>query len=172
MQRSDELGLYVVDEDDHETLLVHRISTDDIYRKQEDTIISWRDPEGSTELALSFQETAGCSHIWNHICTMQRNLHFSSLNMNTELRELPDVDISNLPQILEVFTLSIVSSILFPSSLQIVTESGIKDQMRLAGLMLKDVKFFHNLMNVFEMCEDLEKLDCLHMMFNIVKGIS
>ncbi|CAF1920773.1 serine/threonine-protein phosphatase 4 regulatory subunit 3-like [Brassica napus] len=155
MQRSDELGLYVVDEDDHETLLVHRISTDDIYRKQEDTIISWRDPEGSTELALSFQETAGCSHIWNHICTMQRNLHFSSLNMNTELRELPDVDISNLPQILEI-----------------VTESGIKDQMRLAGLMLKDVKFFHNLMNVFEMCEDLEKLDCLHMMFNIVKGIS
>ena len=35
MQRSEELGLYVVDEDDHETLLVHRISTDDIYRKQE-----------------------------------------------------------------------------------------------------------------------------------------
>uniref|UniRef100_M4DVU1 Serine/threonine-protein phosphatase 4 regulatory subunit 3-like central domain-containing protein n=1 Tax=Brassica campestris TaxID=3711 RepID=M4DVU1_BRACM len=154
VERSEELGLYVVDEDDHETLLVHRISTDDIYRKQEDTIISWREPEGSTELALSFQETAGCSHIWNHICTMQRNLHFSSLNMSTELRELPDVDISNLPQILEI-----------------VTESGIKGQMRLAGLMLKDVKFFDNLMNVFEMCEDLEKLDCLHMMFNIVKGI-
>nr|VDC92361.1 unnamed protein product [Brassica rapa] len=159
VERSEELGLYVVDEDDHETLLVHRISTDDIYRKQEDTIISWREPEGSTELALSFQETAGCSHIWNHICTMQRNLHFSSLNSKsfscpTELRELPDVDISNLPQILEI-----------------VTESGIKGQMRLAGLMLKDVKFFDNLMNVFEMCEDLEKLDCLHMMFNIVKGI-
>ncbi|KAF8048578.1 hypothetical protein N665_2473s0005 [Sinapis alba] len=74
--------------------------------------------------------------------------------MNTELWELPDVDISNLPQILEI-----------------VTESGTKDQMRLAGLMLKDVNFFDNLMNVFEMCEDLEKLDCLHMMFNIVKSI-
>ncbi|KAJ4888117.1 suppressor of Mek1-like protein [Raphanus sativus] len=153
-ERSEELGLHVIDEDDHETLLVHRISTDDIYRKQEDTIISWREPEGSTELALSFQETAGCSHVWNQICTMQRNLHFSSLNMNTELRELPDVDISNLPQILEI-----------------VTESGTTDQMRLAGLILKDVKFFDNLMNVFEMCEDLEKLDCLHMMFNIVKCI-
>lgn len=34
-QRSEELGLHVIDEDDHETLLVHRISTDDIYRKQE-----------------------------------------------------------------------------------------------------------------------------------------
>ncbi|KAL0692425.1 hypothetical protein Bca4012_059605 [Brassica carinata] len=73
---------------------------------------------------------------------------------NNELRELPDVVISNLPQILEI-----------------VTESGSNDQMRLAGLMLKDVNFFGNLMNVFDMCEDLEKLDCLHTMFNIVKGI-
>lgn len=101
-QRSEELGLFVVDEEDNETLLLHRISSDDIYRKQEgifwfqqmnyiifpfpivantlcqvvssgynmhfylfsDTIISWRDPEYSTELALSFQETTGCSYIW------------------------------------------------------------------------------------------------------------
>lgn len=90
-QRSEELGLFVVDEEDNETLLMHRISSDDIYRKQEgfffsfrirflylfifhslllkvtfipDTIISWRDPEYSTELALSFQEPTGCSYIW------------------------------------------------------------------------------------------------------------
>lgn len=72
-----------------------------------DTIISWRDPEFSTELALSFQETTGCSYIWlvfnstflymtlcatrltnslfylylcrDHICSLQRNMHFSSL---------------------------------------------------------------------------------------------
>lgn len=35
MQRSEELGLFVYDEDDNETLLLHRISSDDIYRKQE-----------------------------------------------------------------------------------------------------------------------------------------
>lgn len=34
-QRSEELGLCVVDEEDNETLLLHRISSDDIYRKQE-----------------------------------------------------------------------------------------------------------------------------------------
>lgn len=96
VQRSEDLGLFVIDEEDNETLLLHRISSDDIYRKQEgvlfwivllsfinfiilvlfpsisfilhfifsDTIISWRDPEFSTELALSFQETTGCSYIW------------------------------------------------------------------------------------------------------------
>ncbi|KAL2921189.1 Serine/threonine-protein phosphatase 4 regulatory subunit 3 [Bienertia sinuspersici] len=59
LERSDDLGLFVIDEEDSETLLSHKITPDDIYRKQEDTIISWRDPEYSTELALSFQENAG-----------------------------------------------------------------------------------------------------------------
>ena len=34
-QRSEELGLFVIDEEDNETLLLHRISSDDIYRKQD-----------------------------------------------------------------------------------------------------------------------------------------
>ncbi|CAH2044630.1 unnamed protein product [Thlaspi arvense] len=158
MEQSEELGLYVIDEDDSETLLVHRISTDDIYRKQEDTIISWRDPERSTELALSFQETAGCSHVWNQIYTMQRNLHFNSLNSDTFqkslLRELPDVHISNLPSIFKI-----------------VTESGTTDQMRLTRLMLKDTDFFGNLMNIFQACECAKNVGGLHMMFNIVRCI-
>ena len=36
-QRSEDLGLFVIDEEDNETLLVHRISSEDIYRKQEGT---------------------------------------------------------------------------------------------------------------------------------------
>ena len=34
-QRSDAVGLVVIDEDDNGTLLVHRISADDIYQRQE-----------------------------------------------------------------------------------------------------------------------------------------
>ncbi|XP_010443616.1 PREDICTED: serine/threonine-protein phosphatase 4 regulatory subunit 3 isoform X1 [Camelina sativa] len=160
VERSEELSLFVIDEEDNETLLVHPINPDDIYRKQEDTIISWRDPERSTELALSFQETAGCSYVWDQICTMQRNLHFSSLNsetfhsLNSELRELPAVELTTLPLILKI-----------------VTDSGITDQMRLTELILKDHDFFRNLMGVFKICEDLENVDGLHMIFNIVKGI-
>lgn len=108
LERSEELGLFVIDEEDNETLLVHRISSDDIYRKQEDTIISWRDAEYSAELALSFQENTGCSYIWDNICSVQRNMHFSSLSneayhssANSELRELPAVELSALPLILK-----------------------------------------------------------------------
>ncbi|XP_042991229.1 serine/threonine-protein phosphatase 4 regulatory subunit 3-like isoform X3 [Carya illinoinensis] len=160
LERSEELGLFVIDEEDHETLLLHRISSDDIYRKQEDTIISWRDPEYSTELALSFQETTGCSYIWDHICTVQRNLHFNPLNnetfhsVNSELRKLPAVELSTLPLILKT-----------------VVESGIADQMRLTELILNDQEFFRKLMDLFVVCEDLENIDGLHMIYKIVKGI-
>lgn len=160
MERSEEFGLFVIDEEDNETILLHRISPDDIYRKQEDTIISWRDPEYSTELALSFQETTGCSYIWDNICNFQRNLNFNSLNsetfhsMNSELRELPPVELSTLPLILKT-----------------VTESGIADQMRLTELILNDQYFFRKLMDLFRICEDLENIDGLHMIFKIVKGI-
>ncbi|KAK8308608.1 hypothetical protein V6Z11_D02G071300 [Gossypium hirsutum] len=160
LERSEELALYVFDEEDNETLLVHRICPDDIYRKQEDTIISWSDSEYTTELALSFQENTGCSYIWDHICNVQRNIHFSSLNsetfhsMNSELRELPAVELSTLPIILKT-----------------VTESGIADQMRLTELILSDQDFFQKLMELFRICEDLENMDGLHMIFKIVKGI-
>ncbi|KAL0348603.1 UNVERIFIED_CONTAM: Serine/threonine-protein phosphatase 4 regulatory subunitA [Sesamum angustifolium] len=159
LERSEDLGLFVIDEEDNETLLLHRISSEDIYRKQEDTIISWRDPEFSTELALSFQETTGCSYIWDHICSLQRNMHFSTLasetfhSVNSELRELPPVELSTLPLILKI------------------VESGIADQLRVTELILHDQVFFRKLMELFRVCEDLENLDGLHLIFKIVRGI-
>lgn len=87
------MGLVVISEEDtHRTLLIHRISLEDIYQRQggarlpcarlcaedlrlqqalilgavcaEDTIITWSDPEIGTDIALSFQEAVGCNHIW------------------------------------------------------------------------------------------------------------
>ncbi|XP_043720303.1 serine/threonine-protein phosphatase 4 regulatory subunit 3-like isoform X2 [Telopea speciosissima] len=182
LERSEEIGLFVVDEEDNETLLAHRISSDEIYRRQEDTIISWRDPEYSTELALSFQESAGCSYIWDHICSVQRNIQFHTLGnldmghrsategldtsgtsqandetfhgAHSELRELPVVELSTLPLILKT-----------------VMESGIADQMRVTELILQDQDFFSKLMDLFKICEDSENIEGLHMIFKIVKGI-
>ncbi|KAG2597411.1 hypothetical protein PVAP13_5KG256100 [Panicum virgatum] len=183
IEGSKELGLTVLDEEDNETLLAHNITSDDIYRKQEETIISWRDHEAATDLALSFQEAAGCSYIWEHICDIQRNLQFSNLgaleigprqasesleasrlmhsnddsfrSANGEFRELPPVELSNLPFILKT-----------------VLEGGITDQIRVAELITQDRDFFPKLVDMFRMCEDLENLDDLHMIFKLVKGIS
>uniref|UniRef100_A0A0D9V0H0 Uncharacterized protein n=1 Tax=Leersia perrieri TaxID=77586 RepID=A0A0D9V0H0_9ORYZ len=179
---SKELGLTVLDEENNETLLMHNITSEDIYRKQEETIISWRDPDAATELALSFQEAAGCSYIWDNICDIQRNIQFSNLGalevgprptpvsleasralhsndesfraVNGELRELPPVELSNLPLILKT-----------------ILEGGITDQMRVAELITQDRDFFPKLLDIFRICEDLENLDDLHMIFKLVRGI-
>ncbi|KAJ0794231.1 putative armadillo-like helical, PH-like domain superfamily protein [Helianthus annuus] len=159
-ERSEDLSLFVIDEEDNETLLVHRICSDDIYRKQEDTIISWRDVEYSSELALSFQETTGCSYIWDNICNVQRNLHFSTIRnetyhgTNNELRELPAVELSTLPKILKV-----------------VVDSSVTDQLCVTELILHEQNFFPKLMDLFRVCEDLENKEGLHMIYKIVKGI-
>ncbi|GLT45763.1 hypothetical protein SLA2020_195720 [Shorea laevis] len=159
LERSEEPALFVTDEEDNETLLLHRINPEDIYRKQEDNIISWRDSEFNTELALSFQETSWCSYIWDYIFNMQRNLQFNYNgdtfhSMTRELRDLPAVELSTLPLILKT-----------------VTESGLTDQIRLTELILNDREFFHKLMDLFKICEDLENNDSLCMIFKIVKGI-
>ncbi|XP_077219478.1 uncharacterized protein LOC143853553 [Tasmannia lanceolata] len=182
LERSEDIRLFVIDEEDNNTLLVHRISSDEIYQRQEDTIISWRDPEFSTELALSFQEPTGCSYIWDHICTVQRNMHFNTLSnlengphlatettetsgvsqvndeafhsINSELREFPSIELSTLPLIMKT-----------------VVESGVADQMRVVELILQDQEFFPKLTDLFRICEDIENIDGLHMIFKLVKGI-
>ena len=59
------MGLVVVSEEDARTLLVHKVSREDIYNRQgEETIIMWSDPDIGTDIALSFQEATGCNAIW------------------------------------------------------------------------------------------------------------
>ncbi|KAM7484998.1 hypothetical protein LguiA_001007 [Lonicera macranthoides] len=164
LERSEELGLFVIDEEDNETLLLHRIRSDDIYRKQEDTIISWRDPQYSTELALSFQETTGCSYIWDHISSVQRSQQFNTLNDETYhcvtggLKQLP----GQLPAV-ELSTLPII--------LKILVESGAADKLHLTDLILHDQGFFGKLMDLFRICEDLKNIGGLHLIFKIVRRI-
>lgn len=68
MRQSDAAGLVVISEEDTSTLLIHRISREEIYQRQgADTIISWLDPDLNTDIAISFQEAIGCNYIWEQI---------------------------------------------------------------------------------------------------------
>ncbi|KAK9136708.1 hypothetical protein Sjap_007302 [Stephania japonica] len=50
-------------------------------------------------------------------------------------------------------------------------ESSVADQLRIAELIVQDQDFFPKLMDLFRICEDMENIDSLHMIFKIVKGI-
>jgi protein phosphatase-4 regulatory subunit 3 len=54
----------VQSEDDQQRMLLEtRISHEDGYQRQQDTLIVWTEP-GGIDMALSFQEADGCAQIW------------------------------------------------------------------------------------------------------------
>ncbi|KAK5127879.1 hypothetical protein LTR85_004996 [Meristemomyces frigidus] len=68
--------LVVSEEDTNRTLLETRITKDDGYQKQQDTLIVWTESNG-TDMALSFQEAEGCSQTWEFVHEIQQR--FSQL---------------------------------------------------------------------------------------------
>nr|POE79901.1 uncharacterized protein CFP56_07967 [Quercus suber] len=64
VQSEDDLG---------RTLLETRITKDDGYQKQQETLIVWTESNG-VDMALSFQEAEGCSAIWEFVSDIQGRL--------------------------------------------------------------------------------------------------
>ena len=65
--------LVVSEEDANRTLLETRITKDDGYQKQQDTLIVWTETNG-VDMALSFQEAEGCSSIWEFVSEVQNKI--------------------------------------------------------------------------------------------------
>uniref|UniRef100_A0A3Q3IKS7 Serine/threonine-protein phosphatase 4 regulatory subunit 3 n=1 Tax=Monopterus albus TaxID=43700 RepID=A0A3Q3IKS7_MONAL len=63
-------SLLVRAESDGSLLLESKINPNTPYQKQQDTLIVWSEAE-NYDLALSFQEKAGCDEIWEKICQVQ-----------------------------------------------------------------------------------------------------
>jgi hypothetical protein len=63
-------------EDNSQLLLESKIRSDDIYERQGESIIMWREPAhdflSDIDYALSFQDSAGCVSLWESIIAVQR----------------------------------------------------------------------------------------------------
>ncbi|KAF4601338.1 Platinum sensitivity protein [Pleurotus pulmonarius] len=57
-----------------EVILSTTIRSNDVYQRQQDTLIVWTEPDG-VDYALSFQDPEGCSEVWNFILEVQRHLN-------------------------------------------------------------------------------------------------
>lgn len=122
IEGSKEIALAVVDEVDNDMLLLHHITSDNIYKKQDKTIISWKDPEKALDLLLSFQEAEGCGYIWQNISYLQQKLQSGDLGYG--LKDLPSLELSSLPLLLKT-----------------VLEWGTKDGTRVAELISQNVSY-------------------------------
>ncbi|XP_005109405.1 serine/threonine-protein phosphatase 4 regulatory subunit 3A [Aplysia californica] len=164
------MSLLVRSETDGSILLESKIQQDTAYQKQQETLIVWSEAD-NYDLALSFQEKAGCDEIWEKICTVQgkdpsvditqdvveesEDERFDDMPDAAPPIELPPCESSRLEEIAELF-----SSVL-PSPIR-------REKLAVA---IEAEGYIRKLVDLFHMCEDLENVDGLHHLYEIFKNI-
>ncbi|KAL8968517.1 MAG: hypothetical protein Q9183_002426 [Haloplaca sp. 2 TL-2023] len=144
-------------------LLETRITKDDGYQKQQETLIVWTESSG-TDMALSFQEAEGCAAIWSFVSQVQQHLAALSgpddalsddamENFNNNPLALPRPELSNLDEV---------------ASLMRTVISTPQGRDSLAKLIITE-DYIRKLVPLVTMAEDLESLDDLHHLCNIMK---
>ncbi|XP_055313304.1 serine/threonine-protein phosphatase 4 regulatory subunit 3 isoform X4 [Sitodiplosis mosellana] len=164
------ISLLVRAEADGSLLLESKIQPDTAYQKQQDTLIVWSEGD-NFDLALSFQEKAGCDEIWEKICIVQgkdpsvditqdiveesEDERFEEMSDSAPPIELPPCELSRLEDIAE----TIANGLTTPLR---------KEKLAMA---IESENYIKKLLGLFRTCEDLENLLDLHHLYEIFKNI-
>lgn len=164
------MSLLVRAESDGSLLLESKINPNTAYQKQQDTLIVWSEAE-NYDLALSFQEKAGCDEIWEKICQVQgkdpsvevtqdlidesEEERFEEMPETSHLIDLPACELSKLEEIADLVT-SVLSSPIRREKL---------------ALALENEGYIKKLLQLFQACENLENTEGLHHLYEIIRGI-
>ncbi|KAF2015290.1 DUF625-domain-containing protein [Aaosphaeria arxii CBS 175.79] len=159
----EEARIVVVSEDDPgRELLLTRISKDDGYQKQQDTLIVWTEHNG-TDMALSFQEPEGCAGIWEFVNEVQSRLQSLAQDdgLSDDIGEaispimLPLPDLGNL---LEVEN-------------HMRAANGTPGGREALAKFILAHDYIPKLIPLVEMAEDLESASDLHRLCSIMKTL-
>ncbi|XP_058285125.1 serine/threonine-protein phosphatase 4 regulatory subunit 3B isoform X8 [Hylobates moloch] len=164
------MSLLVRAESDGSLLLESKINPNTAYQKQQDTLIVWSEAE-NYDLALSFQEKAGCDEIWEKICQVQgkdpsvevtqdlidesEEERFEEMPETSHLVDLPTCELNKLEEIADLVT-SVLSSPIRREKL---------------ALALENEGYIKKLLQLFQACENLENTEGLHHLYEIIRGI-
>ncbi|XP_066552600.1 serine/threonine-protein phosphatase 4 regulatory subunit 3B isoform X2 [Amia ocellicauda] len=170
VERLKGISLLVRAESDGSLLLESKISPNTAYQKQQDTLIVWSEAE-NYDLALSFQEKAGCDEIWEKICQVQgkdpaveitqdpidesEEERFEEMPESSHLVDLPQCELNKLEEIADLVT-SVLSSPIRREKL---------------ALALMNEGYIKKLLQLFQVCEDLENTEGLHHLYEIIRGV-
>ncbi|VDK36884.1 unnamed protein product [Taenia asiatica] len=167
--------LVVISENDGSPLLESKIQPETAYQKQQETLIVWSEGE-NVDLALSFQEKAGCDDIWEKICSVQGkdpsveitqevvdesddtdDVEAYSLATNQALQtfELPPCELSRLEEIAELFSTHL---------------NLLQKRERLVAAVDRS-NYIRQLIDLFHKAEDLEDLNSLHFLYEIFRQL-
>ncbi|XP_053567996.1 serine/threonine-protein phosphatase 4 regulatory subunit 3B isoform X2 [Bombina bombina] len=170
VERLKGMSLLVRAESDGSLLLESKINPNTAYQKQQDTLIVWSEAE-NYDLALSFQEKAGCDEIWEKICQVQgkdpsvevtqdpidesEEERFEEMPETSNLIDLPTCELDKLEEIADLVT-SVLSSPIRREKL---------------ALALENEGYIKKLLQLFQTCENLDNAEGLHHLYEIIRGI-
>ncbi|KAF9113994.1 Platinum sensitivity protein [Mortierella sp. AM989] len=158
-------GTLIVHSEDEEdrVLLRSRIRVgEDLYQRQQETLIVWSEDDGE-DLALSFQEAEGCAEIWDNINEVQQHYAEDLFSDPSDINgvggggyiTLPDPDLSNLAEI---------------ENMVKEAQNELNDKDKLAAFIVMD-NYLDKLFPVLETCEDLDSRPELNLLHGIMLGI-
>uniref|UniRef100_A0A8C5WC84 Serine/threonine-protein phosphatase 4 regulatory subunit 3-like central domain-containing protein n=1 Tax=Leptobrachium leishanense TaxID=445787 RepID=A0A8C5WC84_9ANUR len=170
VERLKGMSLLVRAESDGSLLLESKINPNTAYQKQQDTLIVWSEAE-NYDLALSFQEKAGCDEIWEKICQVQgkdpsvevtqdpidesEEERFEEMPETSNLIDLPTCELDKLEEIADLVT-SVLSSPIRREKL---------------AMALENEGYIKKLLQLFQTCENLDNTEGLHHLYEIIRGI-
>lgn len=161
LERLQALTILVRSEENGSMLLESKICPNREYHK-EDSMITWTEDE-AIEIAISFQEKLGCDEVWDKITEIraQKSAAVSEsggglvdrLEEGPQLVELPPCELSKLDEIYE----------------QVTTSFSTTAKQEALVLAIERDNYVPKLVELFHMCEDLENMEGLHILFNIIR---
>ncbi|KAI0717949.1 component of IIS longevity pathway SMK-1-domain-containing protein [Fomitopsis betulina] len=152
-------------------ILSTTIRTNDVYQRQQDTLIVWTEPDG-VDYALSFQDPEGCSEVWLFIQEVQRhmsNREETGMSSSPVLGSEPSIS-----------TASILRSGHLPQpQLDIISEIErvIKSLARTNSIKERICEYIQTedyikaLINVMTQAEEIENLENLHALCSCMQTI-
>lgn len=149
----DDSPVIKVDSDAGQVLLNTRVVVEDIYNKQGDTIITWKDEDKNAELALSFQEVDGCRTIWELIQSAQKyQTEGAAEGLSEDL--LPPPKLEHLPALAET-----------------MATLPMESKRNAAAEILRQSEYIAELLEIFATVEDLEDRGTCALMFKIFNAM-
>ncbi|KAG9885996.1 DUF625-domain-containing protein, partial [Aureobasidium melanogenum] len=163
---NDEARIFVQSEDDAQRMLLEtRISRDDGYQRQQDTLIVWTEPSG-IDMALSFQEADGCAQIWEFITDIQQRMLAMHPNeydgLSDELVDgqgllLPMPELANLHQVQE--------------TMRAASQTTHGRDALVKFIMAPETQYLSKLLPLVELAEHVEDIQALHRLCTIMKTL-
>ena len=187
-------SLLVKSEIDGSTLLESKIQLTTKYQKQQETLIVWSEGD-KYDLALSFQEKAGCDDIWENICDVQRKDPSSSSSVASSSAAAATGFLANSTAeangsaIYESddecgteSTENYLSSTVHMPAVELArlrdicdlfTPEKVRDATRrdLLARAIESNSYIRKLIDLFHICEDLENFESLRQLYEIIRSI-